>query len=386
LQLLGIGTPDGLQSGDTITIMGETYTAASSYSVTPGLSKTFNLDTTGATQSQKIERTMYNLVRVLNIWNSSANIVNAFYVSGENDSPGKIVIEARSLGGAAFSVYASRPASWFPALTATSSGARTSSNSALPHGVCFSKVGDLEGVPLVNYLSAGAKNKRLLRAVPLRDRLYLFKEDGIFTVSGQYPFRVDPLDTTVVTMSADSVVPLNNQIFAFTNQGVVAVSDAGVQVVSGNIEPDVLFNLGNLMWYPTSYQAFAVAHESERSYMLWLPTAAGSAVAHVYNTYTNAWTRWPIARYSGAVHPGTDTMYLGDQIANTYYKERRNFTNADYADADYAATITAYSSTGTTITVTGATSTDHNVRAQLLHQMPRLKKAFGQHRKAFNLS
>ncbi len=341
VQLLGVGSPDGLQNNDTITIMGETYTAATSYSVTPGLSKTFNIDATGTTPSQQIERTMYNFVRVLNAWNSSANIVNAFYVSAEDESPGKIVIEARTLGTSAFSVYASRPQSWFPALTASSSGAPTSTNGALPHGLYYSKVGDLEGVPLTNYLTAGSKNKRLLRAVPLRDRLYLFKEDGIFVVSGYNNFRVDPLDETVITYAPDSVVPLNNQIFALTNQGVVAVSDAGVQVVSAAIEPNIVSLFGTAL-AKTKLLTFAVAHESERTYMLWLPASSASTVctqAYVYNTLTNAWTRWPVSRTSGAVHRGTDTLYLGDADTNKYRKERRYFTNADYADESSSKTL-----------------------------------------------
>lgn len=115
LRLLGIGTPDGVQVNDTITIADVTFTAKTS----PAVGINFYIKN-GATTSIAIERTARDLVRVLN--SIHPNVI-AYYMSGVNDPPGMILIEERAVGGAAFTLggtgfymQASRGVSWAPLL------------------------------------------------------------------------------------------------------------------------------------------------------------------------------------------------------------------------------------------------------------------------------
>lgn len=163
-----------------------------------------------------------------------------------------------------------------------------SSNDRAYNRVYYSKSQEPEAVPLLNYIDVGVKNKDILRVVPLRDRLYVFKPEGIFAVSGEYPFRVDLVDNTVRTLSADSVATVSNSIYAFTDQGVVAVNDAGVRVVSKPIERA-------LTQYVVSdddnqvKSAFGTGYDPEGLYFL---SPADELATYVYSVNANAWSKW----------------------------------------------------------------------------------------------
>lgn len=76
-----------------------TYTFDTTENV--GTSKVL-LSTTG-TPSQNVDETARSLVRVIN--KTSSSFVNAFYVSGINDLPGRIVLENKTLSSGKFYVY-----------------------------------------------------------------------------------------------------------------------------------------------------------------------------------------------------------------------------------------------------------------------------------------
>jgi hypothetical protein len=225
-----------------------------------------------------------------------------------------------------------------------------SSNAAEVNRIEYSKYQQSESVALKNYLYVGARNKAILRIVPLRDRLYVFKEDGVFTVSGDDPYlRVDSFDSTVKLVSPDSAVVLNNRIYCHTNQGVVAISDGGVQIISRPIEDSVLPLL-------SSTGSWGCAYDSDRCYLLGLSSSSSYSASEiwVYNYLVDAWTRWTPARTCAAVDPANDVLYLGGTSAVTY-KERKTRTYIDYADASTSinVTYTAGSRSCTTASTSG---------------------------------
>jgi hypothetical protein len=350
LELLGYGSPDGLQQSDTISINGDTFTADNTGAILPP--DGFDHDS----YSSIAETIMFNtrsLIASVNHPSATAG-VEANYIATSLSSPGKLVFESRTLGGSAFTVYASRAASWNPELTTSSSGALSSDNNRLPNGLFYSKPDQPEAVPLTNYLLVGAANKEILRILPLREKLYVFKEDGIFTVAGDLPFRVDQLDATTRLIAPDSAVVVNNQILALTNQGVVAVSDAGIQLVSRPIEDQLLPYLTSSNRSTVKRYTFGLAHETDRVYELWVPTAGGTSCtsAFVYNTLTNAWTTWEhsTGHTFGAVD-STDVRYYGGDSSKVL-KERRDFASTDYADETLAVTISSIS--GSTVNVSSS--------------------------------
>lgn len=345
LKLLGVGAPNGLQNNDTVTIAGTTYTGKSS----PGSLPEFEVYEFGS-PAVNIERTAINLVNAINGYSGNTT-VTAYYVSGDNEAPGKIELEERTAGGAAFSVYASRVASWHPALTTGSSGAQTSDNSRRPNGLTYSKVLQPEAVPLANYVTVGPKHRELLRALPLRDKLYVFPEEGgIQTVAGASPpYRVDELDGTTWLIGADTAVVHANQILALTNQGVCAISDAGVRIVSNDIEDELAELLAEAGDQVRQF-AFGVSYETERQYILFLPSSSSDTCctqAFVYNSLLDSWTHWTGSRTWGRVKPGDDVLYLGEGAANTVRLERKDLTRSDYADE--ALAVTVLSVTGKTV-------------------------------------
>jgi hypothetical protein len=355
LDLLGTGSPDGVQAGDTLTIGTTTFTASAG----PASANEFYFET-GGTAAANIQVTARKLVDAINGVGGGGTgdqEYRAFYVPTDN-SPGKIVIEYNGdLGADPFVVYASRPASWSPYLTTTSTGALTSSDDARPNGSAYSKPDQPEAFPLLNYLVIGAKNKQTLRAITLRDKRFVFKEDGIYTVAGEEPFTVDLLDATTRLVAPDTAVVLNNQILALTNQGVVAVSDAGVQILSRPIEDLLIPYLNAAQRTTVKRHAFAVAHETDRTYELWVPGAAADSqactTAFVFSPITQTWTTWEVStgRTWGAVSP-TDVRYYGG-LDGKVLKERRDFASSDYADETRSVEVLAYD--GTTLTLTSAT-------------------------------
>ena len=74
--------------------------------------------------------------------------------------------------------------------------------------------------------------------MPLRDNLYVLKEDGVYIVSGSSPsnFSVRLLDNSVFVTAPDTAVVLNNQIYCLTNQGICVISDTGVSIISSSID------------------------------------------------------------------------------------------------------------------------------------------------------
>jgi len=134
--------------------------------------------------------------------------------------------------------------------------------------VYISKPLQVEAVPLYTFFDIGSANFPIQRVVALRDGIFFFKTDGIYRLSGENfsNFTVSLLDNTVNLIAPESAVPFNNQVFCFTTQGICAVSDSGVQIMSVPIETELLQLSSEQYTYFTS-ASFGVAYESSRQYM-----------------------------------------------------------------------------------------------------------------------
>lgn len=233
-----------------------------------------------------------------------------------------------------------------------------SANDANPHRLFYSKLQQPEAVPLLNYVDVGAKNKAILRILPLRDKLFVFKEDGVYTVAGEYPFRVDELDLTVKLLAPDSAAVMANRIFGVTNQGVAMTTEAGCAIISRPIENDftpIVSSTATTWRRPT----FGVAYETEHQYMLWIPPDATSATcsrAFLYNVLNNTWTKRTDTQKCGRVNPITDYLYLGAPSNETLFKENKSYGVSDCADDSFAVTITAISGNTVTLSSTSGIS------------------------------
>lgn len=352
LTVLAVGGSAGIQSADTITIAGTTYTAGNAENVG---TKTYHLVTSGS-PAQNINDTTLSLIRVIN-QNSTNTTVYAYYLSSSSSLPGQMMIQARTLGVAAFTVTASAHGSAFSPVLPTSGSTVISTNTANLNGLMYSKAGQPEAVPSLNILYVGSASKKILRVIPIRNSLFILKEDGVFRCTGVAGnFSIDTIDSTVILLAPESAVALSNQCFCLTTQGVVAISDNGGPIVSRPIE-DQLVQLEGAGLAPLQYYSFGVGYESERQYVLWTITTSSDTFAtqaFIYNYITKAWTRSTRQQTHGIVLTADNKMYLTNPSTNNISQERKDFIYTDYSDEAYPVTIV--SSSGFTLTLNTVTN------------------------------
>lgn len=333
-------------NGDTLTIGGVVYTAASSETASTGTFKAF----TSGTPAENIDNTARSLVHVINSY-SSNTYYWAIYTSGYTSLPGQITLQERGIGGIAFVITSSNGTAYSPQIPLSGS-TYSSSNNVNPHYIYVSKVQIPEAVPLGNYIPVGTSDKAILRVLALRDSIFVFKEDGIYRILGSdiSNFSVSLFDNTVFLTAIDSAVLLNNQVWAMTNQGVVAVSDSGVVIMSRPIEKD-LITLSSALYTYFPSATFGIRYESDRHFMLACPTNPTDTVATqiwIYNFLTQTWVNWPLTVTAGIVSlQPDDKLYLMEPTNSTVVQERKNWTIFDYAEFEYPVTVV--SSSGTTV-------------------------------------
>lgn len=363
-----------------------------------------------ATPSQQLDETARSLIQIIN--GNSTEIVNAFYLSGQNDVPGQILLKAKDLStdefyviadsdttGSQFNptlpdnksgtagtgigtvtitsalhglsngdqivIYASMTtpnidgeytisnvaAGTFDISTTVSVGGSVtfgltevnSDNEVQPNVLFFSKYQEPEAVPIVNQIPIGPKDKQIVRILPLRESLFILKEDGVYRLTGeQGNFIVDLFDSSVTIGAPDSAVALNNQIYVLTDQDVTTISDTGASIISRPIENTIVKVTSSQFDFRLT--SFGVAYENDRSYLLWVPTISSDTVATQcfrYDSFTNNWTRYPISKVSGIVNPSDTKLYLGPADENFIEQERKNFDRTDYADREISLTLPA---------------------------------------------
>ncbi len=233
-----------------------------------------------------------------------------------------------------------------------------SDNEVRQNRVLISKQGQIEAVPIYRFFDIGSANFPIQRVVALRDGIFFFKSDGIFRLSGETfeSFSVALVDNTVTLKAPESAVPFNNQVFCFTTQGVCAVTDAGVNIISVPIE-NVLLELSSEQFTGFTAATFGVAYESARQYMLFTVSSEDDMVAtqaFVYNSLTDSWTRWPMERTCGVVNTAVNKLFMAEADTGQMLIERKSYTNADYADAQFDVEIDSVDS-ATTVTMVSVT-------------------------------
>lgn len=364
--------------------------------------------------SLAVDATARSLVRVIN--KTSTDLTNAFYLSGINDTPGNILLEAKALSTSTIYVLANRVntgSSFNPNLepsvvgitntaanptvvTATAHGlsdgqqvvitgsnstpsingvytisnatantftipvnvsnpgtagaiigasvSETTDNESKPNRVYYSKYQQPEAVPLLNYLDVGSENKPIYRIFALRDSLFVFKEDGIFRISGETtPFNLALFDGTAKLIVTDSLGTSDNQIYAWLESGINVISESGVRLISRPIE-NILRPITTTEYASFPTASWGIGYESDNSYFIFTvsdPTDTVATTCYRYSTLTNTWTKVTKTNTCGIVKSTDDLFYLGDGEDNMLEVERKNYTRTDYADKQYSRSLTA---------------------------------------------
>jgi len=335
---------------DTITINGITYTAKATENSGSGH---FAIPSSG-TDASRIADTAKSLVKIINL--RQAN-VSAYYISNFGDLPGKIQIIANDYALSQFAVVSSKAQCWNPVLQSSGTD-NSSTNDVNPNRIYFSKTQQPEAVPILNYLDAGVATDPIYRIIPLRDSVFVLKGAAIFRIIGEDPtsLRISLFDNTVSLIATESAVEMNNQIYCYTDQGICAVSDNGIQIISRQIEDqiqqaEILTNFQTL--------SFGVSYEVDRKYIFYckkIETDTYPTHAYVFNFFTNAWTKYINNRSCGITFD--NRLYMGG-VDGYIYKERKQLNSSDYVDDVYNVTINSIS--GNVITLASATNVAVNM-------------------------
>jgi len=334
IKLLSAGG-SGLVNDDTITINSVVYTGKAAETIASGF---FKVSTAGSS-SQNISDTAQSLVKVINQYSSNTAIY-AYYISGFQDLPGQILLMKRVLDDTSFAVVVSRATAW-------DIGTGASTNDQYPNGLMWSKNQQPEHVPTAHVEFIGSKNYPIRRIVALRDSLFILKADGVFRLTGSGgSWTIDPLDTSTRIIAPDSASVVNNQIFCLADQGIVAISDVGVQVMSRPIEDEISFLISE-DYEKLKELSFGLAYETDRKYILYTignNSDTFTTKAFVYNTFTQAWTTWTKDVKHAIVNPADDKIYLCNPSDQHTLQERKSLTFADYIDEELDGfTISSFS-------------------------------------------
>ncbi len=352
LSLLSAEPTDGIQVGDTFTVTRGlatfTLTAATSENVGLGHFKVF----TGGDPGSDILLTKQSLIHVLNLY-ASNTICYAFDAStsaAASTLPGDFYLQEQGIGGGAFGVASSRSTCWTPALTPTPADNLSKSGGGTGTGLC-SKYLEPEAVPVVNTIAVGNPNFEWLRCLPLRNSVIVLKADGLFQLTGAtFPFTVTTLDTGTILTAPESPAVMNNQVFAYTNQGVVAISETGPGIVSRPIENELQV-ISSYLYPDFPRVTFGTAYQTDRKYILATISSSEqftkATACYVYDTITEAWTKYiyPVAIWDLLESPVDHRLYAASaSVVYPYvFRERKTFTDVDFADIELPVTVTGAS-------------------------------------------
>lgn len=343
LTILSTVASTGITAGDTITIAGVVFTANSTETISTGNFKVY----TSGTPAQNIYDTTNSLIRVINRY-ATNTATYAYLLSGPSDLPGQILLEERSIGGASFAIIASAHGTAYNPALPTSGTTVSSAVDTYLNGIMISKENEPEAVPEANLLFAGSASSEILRVIPLREYVAICTQAGIFRLTGVSlsTFVIQPFDLTTRLTAPDTAIALTNEVWGLFDQGVCSISDTGVNVRSRAIETDLRQLTGTALDTVIDV-AFGIGYETDRKYILALPNAEGDTACqqqYVFNTFTNAWTRWTRSCTAGIWNDVDDKLYLGSGSDNTVSSERKTNTYQDYVDESFAVTISSSSS------------------------------------------
>lgn len=217
-----------------------------------------------------------------------------------------------------------------------------SENEEKENRVYYSKFQQPEAVPIVNYFDVGSEDKKILRIVPLRDSLFVFKEDGLYRISGEAaPFQLELFDNSFILLAPDSVAVCNNVIYAWTTQGIQSLSEGGAYVISRQID-NIILKVQSSNYTNFKTATWGIGYESDNCYLVFTVVETDDEVAQIayrYDTLTQLWTTYDKTNSCGVVNNFDDKLYLGATDVSYIEQERKSFDRTDYSDREIESTI-----------------------------------------------
>jgi hypothetical protein len=215
-----------------------------------------------------------------------------------------------------------------------------STNTVKPNRVYYSKFNQPDAVPLLNYFDIGPEDQEILRIFPLRTSLFVFKQDGLYRISGEIaPFTVQLFDSSCILIAPDTVDVADNIIFGWTTKGISNITESGTSEISKPVDIEIL----KLASYPNFKTiTWGLGYNSDSSYTVYTNAIRTDDIATIgfrYSTLTNTWTNVVRSQTCGLIKLSNDLMYMGSGIDNIINQERKNFDRTDYTDKDFTLQI-----------------------------------------------
>lgn len=311
------GTASSRAFPSKLTIAGTNYYGSLNGTETVG-SQIYAIATAGSKQ-QNVADTCASLLRVVN--QQTSPTVYGFYESGPDDGGGKMRFETTSFSGSQFTITAAGTL-WYNSFNPTlpSGAGVTSSNDTAIHRLYYSKQDEPEHVPLVNYFDIGSRSKALLRIVPLREALLIFKEDGLYRLSGDGSgnWSVGELDKTSVLLRKQAVTVLGGKAYAACVNGILEITESGIRPISSAIFDKIRMfcdqhanpaatNLTAQAWYSDVDRTVGFYFTNEGVNNL-APTAG--AVGLLWSQSTGSWTELPTSEMAVINYYGYATVTI----------------------------------------------------------------------------
>lgn len=327
---------------------------------------------TSGTAAENRRDTMKSLVKVINR-DSNQSTYYADYLPGNEGAPGVVIIRKTypHINEDEFTVTANASGTGdnFLPIIPTSGGDVTSSDNAHPGGLRRSRFQEPEGVPKANENNPGRSREAIQGMIGLKEALIVFKEDGLFVLTGQTDgsvganFVVEELDPTIQLTAPNTLVSLDNSAIAYTSQDVIKTTPGGSGIWSRNIE----ISLKKISAF-TNFESISkgVSYEDERKYLLFTQIGNGDTKAEgcwVYDYLTHAWTRWLLPVSDGHVLTSDRKLYLLSNEDKYILQERKDrlASGTDFQDETLDATVDATSTTtdsnGNTVSTADVTFT-----------------------------
>jgi len=224
----------------------------------------------------------------------------------------------------------------------SSTYAENSENETKPNRIYYSKFQQPEAVPIINFIDVGPEDQAILRIVPLRSSLFIFKEDGLYRLSGENaPFNVEAFDNSLKLLAPDSIGIIDNVIYCWADTGITQVSEGGTMDISRPID-NIILKISSNNFPNFRVNTFGIGYDSDRTYTVWTIQKASdvySTIAYTYNTITRTWTTYDKTNTCVLLNPADDVLYLGAGDINSLEQERKTFSRLDYADREVISNL-----------------------------------------------
>lgn len=215
--------------------------------------------------------------------------------------------------------------------------------------------------PPANFTRVGETSGAILALVPLNDALLVFKQDGIYRVSGAPPggWVVDRIDSTMRLVAPEAVCVLDGIAYAWTDRGVVRVSEGGVMgTVSDAIGHTLREYQRALPRGVAGHKRGIWAQAHPRLGLVLLNVAGPSSTTpsggqYVFHAASGAWSHWTRTADTCSVYdPSEDRLLVGwgtSEFAALYERSDED-SGASYRD-QHIEDVVPSSWTSTTVVV-----------------------------------